>query len=85
MGVEGCLSIPGLLGEVERHEMVVVTGKDRHGADFRVKAKGWLARVFQHEIDHLNGQLFIDLTEEIWRVGDNLVDENGDEITIEEG
>ncbi|GAB5492774.1 MAG: peptide deformylase [Phototrophicaceae bacterium] len=84
LGVEGCLSMPGLLGEVERHEMVVVTGQDRHGKDFRIKAKGWLARVFQHEIDHLNGQLFIDITDEIWRVGDELVDEDGDEITIEE-
>lgn len=66
-GVEGCLSLPGLLGNVERHESVVVTGQDRHGKDFRIKAKGWLARVFQHEIDHLDGVLFIDLTEEVWR------------------
>lgn len=69
-GVEGCLSIPGILGEVDRHEMIVVTGQDRHGNDFRIKAKGWLARVFQHEIDHLNGQLFIDLTDKIWQVGE---------------
>ena len=59
-GVEGCLSMPGLLGEVDRYEMVVVTGQDRHGKDFRIKAKDWLARVFQHEIDHLNGILYID-------------------------
>lgn len=66
-GVEGCLSLPGLLGEVERHDMVVVTGQDRHGEKIRIKAKGWLARVFQHEIDHLEGRLFIDLTDQIWR------------------
>lgn len=83
MGVEGCLSIPGLLGEVERHEMVVVTGQDRHGKDFRIKAKGWLARVFQHEIDHLNGRLFIDLTDEIWRIGENAEDEE-EEVSPEE-
>lgn len=70
MGVEGCLSIPGLLGEVERHELVVVTGQDRDGKDFRVKAKGWLARVFQHEIDHLDGVLFIDLTDDVWKPGE---------------
>jgi len=70
MGVEGCLSLPGLLGEVERPDMVVVTGQDRHGKDFRIKAKGWLARVFQHEIDHLEGTLFIDLTEDVWHISD---------------
>ena len=65
-GVEGCLSIPGYAGEVDRHEMVVVTGQDRHGKDFRIKARGWLARVFQHEIDHLDGRLFIDVANKIW-------------------
>lgn len=83
LGIEGCLSIPGLLGEVERHNMVVVTGQDRYGKDFRIKAKDWLARVFQHEIDHLNGRLFIDLTDEIWRVGENPEGEE-DEVTPEE-
>lgn len=68
IGVEGCLSIPGILGEVERHEMVVITGQDRHGKSIRIKAKGWLARVFQHEIDHLDGRLFIDIAEKIWRM-----------------
>lgn len=69
-GVEGCLSLPGLLGEVNRHESVVVTGQDRHGKDFRIKARGWLARVFQHEIDHLDGQLFIDIAESVWQPKD---------------
>lgn len=67
MGVEGCLSLPGLYGEVERHQMVVVTGQDRHGKPLRIKADGWLARIFQHEIDHLEGRLFIDIAESIWR------------------
>lgn len=70
MGVEACLSIPGYFGEVERHESVVVTGQDRYGKKMRVKAKGWLARVFQHEIDHLDGVLFTDLTENIWHVSE---------------
>lgn len=69
-GIEGCLSLPGLLGEVDRHEMVVVTGQDRHGKDFRIKAEGWLARVFQHEIDHLDGVLFIDRTDKVWEASD---------------
>lgn len=64
--VEGCLSIPGLSGMVERHQEIVVTGQDRNGAPQRVKAKGWLARVFQHEIDHLDGRLFIDIATRIW-------------------
>lgn len=65
-GIEACLSIPGYYGEVERHESVVVTGQDRFGKDFRIKAKGWLARVFQHEIDHLDGRLYIDIAKEVW-------------------
>ncbi|MCY3935641.1 MAG: peptide deformylase [Anaerolineaceae bacterium] len=64
--VEGCLSIPGISGTVERHQEIVVTGQDRNGAPQRVKAKGWLARVFQHEIDHLDGRLFIDIATRIW-------------------
>jgi peptide deformylase len=79
LGVEGCLSLPGLLGEVERHEEVVVTGQDREGKDFRIKAKGWLARIFQHEIDHLEGQLFIDISDNVWRAGEeNEEDENAE-------
>jgi peptide deformylase len=67
MGVEGCLSIPGLVGEVERHTEIHVKGLNRHGKPMRIKAKGWLARIFQHEIDHLNGVLFPDLAERVWQ------------------
>jgi peptide deformylase len=67
-GREGCLSIPGYLGEVERQEWVTVRGLDRHGRAFKLKAKGWLARIFQHEIDHLNGVLFTDRTDKVWRL-----------------
>ncbi|NDJ78198.1 MAG: peptide deformylase [Chloroflexi bacterium] len=66
-GVEACLSIPGYYGTVSRHDAVTVRGYDRHGKQMRIKAKGWLARVFQHEIDHLDGVLFIDHASEIWR------------------
>ncbi len=68
-GIEGCLSIPGYVGEVERAESVRVRGFDRHGRKFRRRFDDWTARIFQHEIDHLNGELYIDkLTgpENIW-------------------
>lgn len=66
-GVEGCLSIPGYVGKVDRHEKVTVKGFDRYGKPIRVKASGWQARVFQHEIDHLDGRLYIDIASEIWQ------------------
>lgn len=69
-GVEGCLSIPGYLGFVDRHEAITVKGFDRHGKAIRIKAKDWLARVFQHEIDHLDGVLFIDKAEAVWKAGE---------------
>jgi peptide deformylase len=66
-GIEGCLSIPGLVGEVERHVSIVVKGLNRHGRPIKVKASGWLARIFQHEIDHLNGVLFTDRAIRVWQ------------------
>ncbi len=60
LGVEGCLSVPGVEGEVARSEFVVVKGLDEQGAPVRMAAQGYLARAFQHEIDHLDGILFID-------------------------
>ncbi len=59
-GQEGCLSIPGYVGDVERHVWIVVRGQDVQGRPQRVRARGYLARIFQHEIDHLGGTLFID-------------------------
>ncbi len=59
-GIEGCLSIPGYLGEVERHEAIRVRCQDRNGRKIRLRLDGWTARIFQHEIDHLNGVLYID-------------------------
>ena len=57
---EGCLSVPGFAGDVQRAGVVTVKGLDRHGKKIRIKAEGLLARAFQHEIDHINGALFID-------------------------
>jgi len=65
-GVEGCLSIPGYLGSVDRHEKITIDSLDRHGKPQRIKAEGWLARVFQHEIDHLDGKLYIDIAKDVW-------------------
>lgn len=65
---EGCLSIPGLLGEVERAANVVVKGLNREGQEVRVAASGFCARALQHEIDHLDGILFIDRAVKIRRV-----------------
>lgn len=66
LGVEGCLSIPGLLGEVERHESIQVKALNRHGKPVKLKVGGWMARIFQHEIDHLNGVLFTDRATSVW-------------------
>jgi peptide deformylase len=60
VGYEACLSFPGWVGEVARHESVVVRGLNRRGKDVRIKATGFTARAFQHEIDHLDGILFTD-------------------------
>jgi len=62
---EGCLSIPGYVAEVTRHEKVTVKARDRHGREFRVKGSGLFARALQHEIDHLNGGLYIDYLESV--------------------
>jgi peptide deformylase len=78
---EGCLSIPGYVAEVARAAKVTVKAKDRHGREFRVKGEGLFARALQHEIDHLNGRLYLDLLEpdaELVRVS-----ESRDEVSEE--
>lgn len=67
VGIEGCLSIPGIQGEVERHEAIQVRGMNRHGQPLKLKLDGWTARIFQHEIDHLNGVLFTDRAARLWK------------------
>jgi len=61
LGTEGCLSIPGYAGDnIRRATSIVVKGQDVRGKPMRVRAEGWYARVLQHEIDHLDGILFLD-------------------------
>ncbi len=57
---EGCLSLPGYRGAIRRAESVTVKGRDRHGKEIRLKADGLLAQALQHEVDHINGVVYID-------------------------
>lgn len=63
-GTEGCLSVPGIFGVVERPMYVTVEAQDRFGKEFTYEAEGFTARAFCHEIDHLSGHLFTELVEE---------------------
>jgi len=64
-GEEGCLSVPGVYGIVKRHKKVKIKAKNRQGEPVRMSAGGLLSVIFQHEIDHLDGILFIDKAEKI--------------------
>lgn len=59
-GIEGCLSIPGWVGEVDRHKSIRVKAQDRNGKQVRMRLHDWTARIVQHEVDHLEGVLYID-------------------------
>lgn len=77
LGIEACLSVPQMAGEVDRHQKIVVKGHNRHGKAIKIKTNGWLARIFQHEIDHLEGVLFTDRATRIWRPKeDEVVEDN---------
>ncbi|MBN2197834.1 peptide deformylase [Candidatus Wolfebacteria bacterium] len=65
---EGCLSIPGVFGLVNRPEKITLIGKDKNNREIKIKAHSFLARVFQHETDHLNGILFIDKTKKVYKI-----------------
>jgi peptide deformylase len=80
---EGCLSVPGFLGEVERYASVTVKAKNRHGQPTRLKAKGWLARILQHEIDHVNGVVYIDRATSVWRPEEVAEEDDGAETPTE--
>jgi len=66
LGPEGCLSIPGLLGDVKRAQTVKVRGLDREGNEVEIEATDLLARCIQHEVDHLNGVLFTDIAVRVY-------------------
>jgi peptide deformylase len=73
VGLEGCLSVPDLVGEVRRAEWVMVNGLDRRGWPVSLEGEGLLARALQHEIDHLDGILFFARVEDptrLWRVSE---------------
>ena len=57
---EGCLSVPGYFGEIKRAQRVTVKGKDLNGKEIRIRAEELLAQALEHEIDHINGRLYID-------------------------
>lgn len=68
--VEGCLSIPGVRGNVERFDKITVRFLDRHGKEHVMKPEGYFARVFQHEIDHLDGILYTDTATDTFPVNE---------------
>lgn len=93
MGMEGCLSIPGWQGEVERADLITIKATDLNNRDVRLKLDGWAARVVQHEIDHLDGILYTDRMrdeDELYRVEapddakDALRDDDLDDVPVAE-
>lgn len=76
---EGCLSVPGMVGTVTRSAEVEVIAYDRNGELINIRAKNLLARILQHEIDHLDGVLYIDKAENVRPVEDECEEDQGDE------
>ncbi len=70
LGPEGCLSIPGIRGDVLRPLHVTLQGQDRFGESFTIEGSELLARCMMHEVDHLNGILFTDFAERIYAIDD---------------
>lgn len=68
---EGCLSLPGLAADVDRATQLIVRAQDRHGKEVRYKVYDWLARIFQHEIDHLHGVMMTDRASQVYRLVKN--------------
>jgi peptide deformylase len=81
-GTEGCLSIPGYVGDVYRYEKIKVVALDRNGRKVYIDAEGWLARIFQHEIDHLDGILYTDKCSNLREVKPG--EEEAEEATADE-
>ena len=68
IGLEGCLSVPCYYGDVERFDKITVKAIDKHNKKVTIKAEGFLARILQHEIDHLDGHLFIEKADNLQRI-----------------
>jgi peptide deformylase len=84
---EGCLSIPGLRGTVKRADEIVVKALDEHGQPMRVRAEGFPSRVIQHEVDHLDGILFIDKADPEtlhWLTAEEQEEEDSEDENLEE-
>ena len=77
VGCEGCLSIPGYVGNVERFESIKVKGLNVFGRPLKISVSGWMARIFQHEIDHLEGICYIDRATEIFQPAENTENTEG--------
>lgn len=84
VGQEGCLSIPGLVADVDRATYLLIRAQDRNGREYRLKAYDWLARVLQHEIDHLQGVLMTDRATQLYKLVKKTDEDGYDAIPIEE-
>ncbi len=73
--VEGCLSVPGFAGDVERPSEITVKAFNRYGKPIKYKFTDWKARIFQHENDHLNGVIYTDLANEVWKPSEEEMEE----------
>ncbi len=68
---EGCLSLPGIAADVDRATQLGVRAQDRHGKEVRYKGFDWMARIFQHEIDHVHGVMMTDKASQLYRLQRN--------------
>lgn len=79
-GFEGCLSVPGMYGKVKRPNMVTVRAQDRNGNIFEVSGEKMVARCFCHELEHLDGHLFVEHTKRLYSIEElEAMEENGEE------
>lgn len=81
---EGCLSVKDVYGKVPRYTKVKIKAKDIHGKDVRITAEGFLAKIFQHEIDHTNGILFVDRIKEMPEAFHKLGETSGKIVPLED-
>jgi peptide deformylase len=84
IATEGCLSIPGWIGDVPRYESITVKAMDLDNRHIRIKAHGYYARVIQHEVDHLDGILFVDRVEDKSTLRELEDDDEVDALTVAE-